>query len=227
MTSEHFVFVPMVFLIGYFLGGFMSTLSAHTSAKNTTSESDNPVIRNAKPTSGKQVLASLTLFLAMFVITHVFALPYSVQAVKESNGGVAILDQSPSFTNEEVYSRLTEFGESGRAVYKRFVYTTDVIFPLTLLLFLVLLVRYSREKASFNHKFDKILLLLPFVWFGIDMLENTMTFSLISQYPRPSVVVGDVIGYVTVAKFSLLLSSILASLFIYLYGKSNLVFRAN
>ncbi len=54
----------------------------------------------------------------------------------------------------------------------------------------------------------KALVALPIVWFGSDMLENTLVFSMISQYPVQNEVLGGILGFVTVAKFSLLLLSI-------------------
>jgi hypothetical protein len=42
-----------------------------------------------------------------------------------------------------------------------------------------------------------------------------MTFALITQFPRPTNVIGGLIGYVTVAKFSLLFMALLLPLAVF------------
>ena len=49
----------------------------------------------------------------------------------------------------------------------------------------------------------------------MDIFENVMTFTLVSQFPRPTNVIGGLIGYVTVTKFSLLFASLLVPLVVF------------
>ena len=51
---------------------------------------------------------------------------------------------------------------------------------------------------------------LPFIWFGTDMLENAIVFTLLTQFPMQNEFLGAIVGFVTVAKFSFLLLAIAA-----------------
>lgn len=94
-------------------------------------------------------------------------------------GGQAILDQQPAFSTEEIYQRLDAFGRTGRELYKWFLVTTDVIFPLSLLAFLFLLARYTSQRLAPPSALRGLLLVLPFAFFVLDMIENLSIFLML------------------------------------------------
>ena len=154
-------------------------------------------------------MIALLAFFVMFLATHHFEIPYSKVSIEEITGGLPLFDQSPSFSSDEVYERLSEFGHEASEVYKRFTYTTDVVFPLSMLILLTTFAAYVIEKAQLNSRFRYYIMLVPAIWFVSDMIENLMVFTLLAQYPRPANVIGGMVGYVTVLKFALLLTSAL------------------
>lgn len=114
--------------------------------------------------------------------------------------GQPILDMKPSFASEEVYDRLTAFGETGRAAYRHTVVTTDVIFPLCVLLFLFFLARYTADRLNLTRGGRWVLLAVPIMYFVADMAENAAIFTMLSTYPDRQDLIGATIGYLTLFK---------------------------
>jgi hypothetical protein len=159
-------------------------------------------------TSRLTLLAAFALAIAVFAITHYAPIPYGLKALAAMGGGEKILDLAPAFTGEAVHARLEAFGAEGRAVYQRFAVTTDVAFPLALLVFLFVLARYAGERASLPRAARGLVLAVPVVWFAADMIENLTVFTLIAQFPARNDLLESNLGYVTLAKRALLLASL-------------------
>ncbi|MCJ8312962.1 MAG: hypothetical protein HRU38_12315 [Saccharospirillaceae bacterium] len=211
MTAEHIIFIPIILLIGFITGAmstpYIATLRQKLQSARIPKQSLH--VPQTPKVSLKLVLATLGAFIIVFIGSHLILLPYGVLAVKGANGGLALFDQAPSFTAMEVYQRLLDFGQQGRHVYQRFVFTTDIIFPLTFLSLLASLAFFVKERSTLVKGLGRVLVLLPFIWFSTDMFENLMIFTLISQFPNPTNVIGGIIGFVTMLKFILLLSSLI------------------
>jgi len=210
MTAEHLLFIPFVFLAG-FASGVMLTPYAKALGKKWQPKDDISALGEVASTrfSGRFALGALAAFIMVFVGTHLVELPYTMVALREITGGLPLFDQKPSFSAEDVYNRLTQFGPQARRIYLSFVYTADLVFPLSFLVFLTSFAGFVGERVAISPRFRNLMLVLPFIWFILDMLENSMTFALVAQFPRPTNVIGGLIGYVTVAKFSFLAITLL------------------
>lgn len=224
MTHAHFFLIPTIFFFGFFLGGFLSQRNPQRNVigqvqKNATIDAS----RNAFPrsSSGKILALSFAILLVAFVSTHLFSFFGGAKALGEVLRGAPIFDRLPSFSSAEVYARLDGMGEVGRAMYQRFTYTADLIFPLSLLTFLFFLSKFVSERTSMPTPVRTALKTLPFIWFANDMLENMIVFTLIAQFPKENVLLGSVLAWVTVTKFALLLLSIVVS------SVSSVVYREN
>lgn len=217
MTPEHIFFIPTILMIGFFAGAIFTPYLSSLGDKLQLVKKQTTGPQSLEPpsVSGRFVLGALIAFIAVFIATHVFPAPNSVVAVMKINGGLPLFDQSPSFSNEEVYQRLIEYGQEGRDIYKRFVFTTDLIFPLTFFVLLVSLARFVGERTTVPIRYSSLLVVLPIIWLLSDIFENILTFTLISQFPRPTNIIGGFIGYVTVIKFSLLFLSLFLPLVVY------------
>lgn len=203
MTPAHVFFIPTMFLLGFITGSLVSRGAPRGSGSATG-------YRAASWANGKSVGIALVVLLATFVATHMFPLLGGVKALHHVLNGQRIFDQHASFTSAEVYERLDGFGPLGRAMYQQFTYTADLIFPLSMLAFLVLLARFVVDRSGLNGSMRKLLQGLPLVWFSADMLENTMVYTLIAQFPQENNLLASTLGFVTTAKFALLLLSLLA-----------------
>ena len=172
-------------------------------------------------TSGRTVVIAFGVALIIFFLTHFTPIPGTLNDLMSVNGGHAILDQQPVFSTQAVYDRLDAFGTDGRALYQRFLLTTDIVFPLGLLAFLFLFARFSAEGFVGWHVLRTLLPLVPVIWFALDMMENLSIVALLADYPAQNDLIASNLGLITLAKRYALVASILtpAALLIYATGK--------
>lgn len=149
-------------------------------------------------TSRSSVLVAFAIALAVFALTHFAPIPGGLKALAAASGGQPLLDLQPVFSSDEVYRRLDAFGEAGRAAYRWFTLTTDVVFPLTLAAFLYLFAKSASQQ--FATTLRTFLPVVPIVWFALDMTENFSIFALLSHYPERFDFLAATLGYVTAAK---------------------------
>lgn len=172
-------------------------------------------------TSGRSVLIAFGIALAIFVLTHLAPIPGGLRDLMSVNGGHAILDQQPELSAQGVYERLDAFGEEGRALYQRFLLTTDIVFPIGLLVFMSLFARFSAERLGSWPLLRVLLPVVALTWFAFDMIENLSIVALLSNYPVRNDTVASYLGVVTLAKRFMLIASILmpTALLLYTFGK--------
>lgn len=154
------------------------------------------------------VLIAFAVALAVFALTHFAPIPGGLKALTAASGGEPLLDLQPAFTSDEVYRRLDAFGEAGRAAYRWFTVTTDVVFPLTLAAFLYLLAKSASQQFASAKRLHALLPAIPVVWFALDMTENLSIFALLSHYPERIDALAGHLGYITTAKRAALLAGI-------------------
>jgi hypothetical protein len=199
MTSAHILYIPTIFLLGFLTGSL---------AGKGFSNSNNPA--NESGITGKVLLGSFVIFAIVFSGTHFFDIPRSSKAVSKALNGLEIFDKKPSYTSAEVYSRIELFPENGRLLYQQFTYTIDILFPITLFAFLFLLSRFVIKRINIARTSQIILMAVPVLWLSMDFVENAIIFNLLNNFPVKRHVLAGSLGYITIAKFSLLLLSILA-----------------
>lgn len=200
MTSAHFLYIPIIFSLGLLVGTLLSSYS-ETPIENK--QKQNPQILK-----GRALLGSFLIFIAVFIGTHFFNVPRSSKAVSTALHGADIFDKKPSFSSEEVYSRIASFPIDGIALYKQFTYTIDILFPITLFVFLILLSLYVTNRFLIPRRFQIALILIPTVWFASDMVENYIIYYLLNTLPAKHEELAGMLGYLTITKFTLLILSI-------------------
>jgi hypothetical protein len=205
MTTAHLLYIPTVFLLGMVFGALIAERGREKSTGDRPL-SDSPRLGISK----KVLLLAFLIFLGTFVITHLFPVPYGSKMVERALGGLALFDKQPSFSATEVYARLQSYSLEGLPVYKKFTYTIDVIFPISLFYFLITLSRFAFQRTYLPASLAKVVLVFPVIWIGFDLLENSMVFTLLSQFPDRINFLGSLLGWVTAIKFGLLFLSILS-----------------
>ena len=130
-----------------------------------------------------------------------------------------MLDQQPVFSASEIYTRLEGFGAAGRDAYKAMTYSSDLLFPTSLLAALVLLGTYLGRRAGFSGAAWRWRTLMPVAWFVADMAENAMIYQILDAYPE-HMAWAPALGVVTVLKFALLLSSIVMLVALAWFGRT-------
>jgi hypothetical protein len=199
MTSAHILYIPTIFLLGF--------LSGSLAGKGFNS-SDNPA--NESRITGKVLLGSFVIFAIVFIGTHFFDIPRSSKALTKALNRLEIFDKKPAYTSTEVYSRMELFPENGRLLYQQFTYTIDILFPLTLFVFLFLLSQFVINRITISRTSQIVLMIVPVLWLSMDFIENAIIFNLLNHFPVKNYTLAGSLGYITITKFSLLLLSILA-----------------
>lgn len=199
MTFEHILYIPTIFLLGFLTGSI--TGKPFRPSDNLAKESG---------IAGRSLPGAFVVFAIVFIGTHFFEIPRSSKALTKALNGLDIFDKKPSYTSAEVYSRMKLFPEKGRLLYQQFTYTIDILFPLTLFVFLFLLTRFVIKRMSISKTSEIGLMALPVLWLCTDFIENAIIFNLLKNFPEENELLAGSLGYVTMTKFSLLLLSIFA-----------------
>jgi hypothetical protein len=97
---------------------------------------------------------------------------------------VVLLDAAPAFTPDAIYRRRAGYGDAGRQNYAFRNVTTDVLLPLSLLPFLVLLIGRAVARFSVSQFQRGLLLSVPVVYVAFDLLENASVIALVARYPE-------------------------------------------
>jgi hypothetical protein len=150
---------------------------------------------------------AFAVFVFTLLLTHFLPIPGGVKALHMNLNNQKLFDQKPSFSESEIYQRIESFGEMGRESYKLFTYTSDFIFPLSLLFFLFVLYKFSEERAALGNIARTTMKLIPLFWFAIDLFENILIYFLLTTFPTEHSLAA-LLGYVTVLKFILLFGSL-------------------
>lgn len=203
MTVHHIFYIPLVFLLGLFFGLLISEKRIGNFREKLQVK---PNFTHFSPpkVSLMYLILTLLILIGVFIITHIFPIPYGLKIVHNALGGFALFDKQPSFSGTEVYNRLQAYAIAGLPVYKRFTYTTDLIFPLTFFYFLRTLSRFVAQRISVHRYLLSAIIGLPFIWLGFDLVENSMVFALLSAFPTRNDFIAGILSYVTTIKFGLL-----------------------
>jgi hypothetical protein len=146
------------------------------------------------------LLIATIVAVTVVVAVHAFDFPGSVPRFEKVSGGGVLLDAIPAFSVDDVYARLSGYGEEGRASYAFRNLTVDVLLPLSVLPVLFLIARRAGASWPSVSAFRLVLLAVPFVYVVFDLAENGLVLSLLSSYPDRQPAVAAVLPYVTSIK---------------------------
>ena len=145
------------------------------------------------------VAALVWAVLVVFVV-HFLDFPGSVPNFRLVSRGGTLLDASPAFTADGVYQRLGEYGAEGRRNYSFRNMTVDILLPLSVLPFLVLLMLRALAPVTLGRSVRDTLLLLPLVYVIFDLLENSLVLVLLANYPERLDMLAASLPYATIIK---------------------------
>ena len=145
------------------------------------------------------VLALLVATLVVFAV-HALDFPGSVPNFERLSGGGVLLDVKPSFSEEETYQRLSEYGERGRNNYVFRNLTVDVLLPLAVFPALFLLMLHALRGSSLGPVPKAFLYSLPFVYVIFDLAENGTVLALLVYFPDRMHLLAGVLPYITMIK---------------------------
>lgn len=159
-------------------------------------------------------IVAFVIALSVFIAVHFLSFPGSVPDFAKSSGGGVLLDMKPEFSQDGTYQRLAGYGEAGRANYSFRNVTSDVLLPLGLLPFLLLLMSRAVNMSSMGKATRMTLLALPLAYALLDLAENASVLALLSRFPERLPLTSAVLPYLTVLKRAASLLSIFLPLLI-------------
>lgn len=164
------------------------------------------------------LFAGILVFGLIHFVSFKGSLPYFVQIT----GGGALFDTAIPRSVPEIYDRLEGFGEAGRREYVFRNLTTDILLPFSLLPLLLLGIRRLNRRFDLRHA-GRILLLLPFVYVALDLVENFVVILLISGLPEQQPSLAAALPIVTLVKRVAVMISVLSLLGGLGIGSSNAI----
>jgi hypothetical protein len=162
------------------------------------------------PIPGRHVTIAFLALLATFAVTHLLSFPGSLAHFREATGGQKILDMRASSSATETYERLSAMGDTGRALYLRLILTIDIVFPLAMLAFLLMLAWFAAQRAELPAWASRMVALPPVLYFSLDLLENASVLAMLFLYPDRLDGVASSIGYLTRGKRASMMVAFLA-----------------
>lgn len=133
------------------------------------------------------------------VAVHTADFPGSVPNFRDESGGGILLDVKAAFTPDEIYGRFDGYGEQGRRNYSFRNRTVDILLPLSVLPFFLLLARRSLPAGS--RLFARWMVsAVPWLYVLFDFVENATVLRLLAAYPDRLNALANTLAYTTILK---------------------------
>jgi hypothetical protein len=123
------------------------------------------------------------LFLAGEIFFNAVVLPAQQAKIEAGSGGTGPIDLQLFYTSEKVYKMVESYGEAGRADYRLFELTGDIIYPIVYTLFFSLAITWLFERGFPSTSAMQKYNVVPFGGWLFDLLENLGIVSMLSVYP--------------------------------------------
>ncbi|HKJ38667.1 MAG TPA: hypothetical protein VJ972_07810 [Anaerolineales bacterium] len=141
------------------------------------------------------------LFLAGEIFFNAVILPNQQAKIEAGSGGTGPIDLLFFYTPEKVYSMIESYGEAGRASYRIFELTGDIIYPIVYTLFFSLAITWLFQRGfpavSNMHKYNVV----PFGAWLFDLFENLCIVTMLSIYPSAPATLAWIATFFTMIKW--------------------------
>lgn len=148
-----------------------------------------------------KVWVVLALLLGVILLSQLAVQPFSEQLAQMS-GGSGLIDLKLSYTPEAVFGLIDTYGDEGRAAYRYFTATSDLVFPVAYGLFLSLLVSWLLKRGTRDGSRMRMLNLVPLGAWVFDWLENGFIVTMLTSYPDRSNGIAFLAAFSTAAKWA-------------------------
>jgi hypothetical protein len=123
------------------------------------------------------------VFLAGEIFFNAVILPARKAAMESASGGTGPIDLQIFYTPDKVYKMVESYGEAGRASYRTFELTVDILYPVVYTLFFSLAITWLFQRGFASTSSMQKYNVVPFgAWF-FDLLENLSIVSMLSVFP--------------------------------------------
>jgi len=141
------------------------------------------------------------LFFAGEAFFNVVILPNRQAKMEAGSGGTRPIDLQLFYTPEKVYSMVASYGEAGRASYRTFELTGDIIYPVVYTLFFALLITWLFQRGLASDSQMQKLSVVPLGGWLFDLFENLGIVAMLSVYPSTPAALAWAAATVTLVKW--------------------------
>jgi len=135
------------------------------------------------------------------VIFNAIILPRQAAKMEAGSGGVGPIDLQFFYTPEKAYSMISAYGEAGRASYRTFELTGDIIYPIIYTLFFSLMITWLFKSGFTPASQMQNLNVVPFGAWLFDLLENLGIVAMLSVYPSTPGALAWISTFFTMGKW--------------------------
>jgi len=141
------------------------------------------------------------VFLAGEILFNAVILPRQAAKIDAASGGVGPIDLQFFYTPDKAYSMVAAYGETGRASYRLFELTGDIIYPIVYTLFFSLFITWLFQRGFTAESKMQRLNVVPFGAWLFDLLENLGIVGMLSVYPSTPALLAWISSIFTVIKW--------------------------
>lgn len=153
------------------------------------------------------------IFLAGEIFFNAVVLPNQQAKIEAGSGGVGPIDLQFFYSPEKVYSMVESYGDAGRASYRTFELTGDIIYPIVYTLFFALAITWLFQRgfptSSSMHKYNVV----PFGAWLFDLFENLSIVAMLSIFPSTPALLAWIATVFTLLKWLFVLPTALLLLY--------------
>ena len=141
------------------------------------------------------------LFLAGEMFFNAVILPNQLAKIETASGGTGPIDLQLFYTPEKVYAMVASYGEAGRANYRAFELTGDILYPIVYTLFFALLLTWLFQRGFAPDSQMQSLNVIPLGGWLFDLLENLGIVTMLSIYPAAPATLAWITAVFTLVKW--------------------------
>ncbi len=145
--------------------------------------------------------------LAVELFFNAVILPNQQAQIEAGSGGVGPIDLQFFYTPEKVYSMVASYGDAGRADYRLFELTGDIIYPIVYTLFFSLTITWLFQRGFPSNSAMQKYNVVPFGGWLFDLFENLGIVAMLSVYPTTPAMLAWVTAIFTVIKWLFAIAS--------------------
>jgi hypothetical protein len=149
------------------------------------------------------------IFLAGELFFNAVILPNQGAKIEAGSGGVGPIDLQLFYTPEKGYSMVESYGEAGRADYRLFELTGDILYPIVYTLFFSLAITWLFQRGFAPNSAMQKYNVVPFGGWLFDLFENLGIVTMLSIFPSTPAILAWVTAIFTFIKWLFVIASVL------------------
>ncbi len=147
------------------------------------------------------------VFLAGELFFNAVVLPNQQAKMQAGSGGVGPIDLQFFYTPDRVYSMVESYGDAGRANYRLFELTGDIIYPIVYTLFFSFAITWLFQRGFASNSGMQKHNVVPFGGWLFDFLENLGIVAMLSVFPSTPALLAWITAIFTMIKWLFAIAS--------------------